>query len=368
MSLAAKHDILLCQEAHGVSEDAQELEVLHPDFLVFFSPAESSNSGGILTIVRKSFAAKFTTITWRPLVPGRIGVLMCDSGEGSLFITNVHMVPAWPLALKQQHFRRTLACHPQDSAIMNVIAGDFNAISPGEFRFHTSTGRLKATNDQFGQWMEDQMDRFAEVFQDDYTRISTRYTDDGPLLDSLSRLDRAYIDLPPLELSDRRPVAKVLGSVADWMPFSDHLPVSFCLHGAPRSAPARPSVPQWVAQHPRFHAVVSEFLDDMPDDLIPLEALKLLKRILQVAATRVKKELLDERADSPAQHFYLAAKAHRMARSGLVAGTLPLFRASSRLAELLEGLGSCAAVVAFFVAFFAPRTNGFFQTNGILAI
>ena len=27
MSLAAKHDILLCQEAHGVAEDAQDLEV-----------------------------------------------------------------------------------------------------------------------------------------------------------------------------------------------------------------------------------------------------------------------------------------------------------------------------------------------------
>ena len=330
--LIEHHDIIFVQEAHGDQLDAAEFEATRRKVITFFSPDASAASGGVLTILAKSFAERFTDICFQILVNGRILLLRCAGPEGCLNAASVHITPAWSTQYKKDKFNELLAAMPPSADTINIIGGDFNAIVPGEGRFNVRDGTVTVVSDPVGKFFQDALANFTEIYQEDYTRVGMR----DERFCSFSRLDRLYVDLPTIELLDRRPRAQVWGSFDYTHTLSDHLPVSASLSSPLLAPPSRATIPKWIAEHDEFLATVTDALNHYPyHKLPPAEAVESMKEVFHAAASRLRRSLRERPAARPSEHLFIAIRAFRKMRSCEFELALRDFKASDRLQELV---------------------------------
>ena len=152
---------------------------------------------------------------------------------------------------------------------------------------------------------------WTELYQEEFTHASTEHG----VTSSLSRIDRAFTDAFELDLLDAKPSGGVVGNVFK-QHLSDHAPVSFRLGAPSPAAPARPSVPHWLAAHPvfmdKFKALFQQVGDDLPNDAA--EVISLIKDIAYEAGRLAKAQISRRGASTPEEKAHWLAKwlrAHR---------------------------------------------------------
>ena len=149
-ALAVTADIILIQETHGGTRD---LAVRHPQiFSLFESGASVCNSaatGGVLTLVRKSWCPAGTTVCSAATADGRIIRTEIYNNTHSMKVWNVHNQDIRPDELKRTLLRMKadlalVARTPLTSAL--VIAGDWNFAAEGDRSFSIVNGETSFTS------------------------------------------------------------------------------------------------------------------------------------------------------------------------------------------------------------------------------
>ena len=104
-----RYDVFCVQEVRGVQGDISELRkkyASHHFVASFCGEPNSGNrdgefdAGGVLIDVSKTFAKQFHTLIPVVFEHGRSICLLCGGLQKSLIVSNIHVVPDWPLHKK----------------------------------------------------------------------------------------------------------------------------------------------------------------------------------------------------------------------------------------------------------------------------
>ena len=245
--LMDKHDAVCLQEIRGSPSDVAVLGNELDKHVVFSSHTSGGRGGGVAWVVSKNFMKRFNSAVSRPIVHGRVLQLMLQGEKGNLNLTTVHLEPSWSDAYKKEVLKLINSSSDSDSTI-SIVSGDFNVVDAEEGRFHPRNGSWTTTDRSFSKWFSSAFPRWIELHQDSFTH-QTIQSDE---VYCLSRIDKAYIDLPELELMDAKPIAGVAGNPFHVSEVSDHLPVMFRLDCPRQGPPARKVIPMWLIKNPVF--------------------------------------------------------------------------------------------------------------------
>ena len=175
---------MICpQEVHGKDEFLQAIQVLVPQFRLFgtFIPNNLS-AGGSIICIHESLLPDGGIVTHMITCQGRDHMVTLHSGGSVLVVVNVHF-EQWP-------------CYP---GALGVITGDFNNCEPEEGRFNvwnqTFIDGDAVKTALFGSFFA----HVLEFAQSDFTRKDST---DGGTIRTLSRIDRAFINLSMAEARD----------------------------------------------------------------------------------------------------------------------------------------------------------------------
>jgi endonuclease/exonuclease/phosphatase family metal-dependent hydrolase len=258
-------DIICIQETHGGFGDGSALDRVLTSHSSVVSESIDTIGGGCLILISKALRRQYWVSPHSVLLDGRVHMvsLIADPHK-KLHIVNVHIPPAFPdgrVCTLLRQLRDILA-----GLVGPVfLLGDWNFVEKGDFRLHLSTGKATVENSAKIREFEHLFVDYVELHQDNFTRAGKK----NGLIETLSRIDRIYTNIPTGVLLDYDISAAALGSSAAAFDISDHLPVVVTI--ADKVRPSGPcAIPAWIAAHPFFPEEVHMLLvlDPLPLDAV----------------------------------------------------------------------------------------------------
>ena len=279
LNMAQRYSITCVQEAHGASGDLSTLRRNLPHHMHWGSFCSSPNSGGVITSIQPDFARLFDRWEEVVIMEGRCLAVVGYGKHGNFMVINVHV----ELENKPALFGKIRKLVPSFDSMVVVLTGDFNFPASDEARYNPSTTKYKYDGTGIAKVFERMFGDLTELHQDDYTRRQMR--DDR--IDTLSRIDRIFTNIPASILLDLRPITDVLYSVASLQTLSDHVPVRTLLHGR-KLGPTQPRIQRWITKHPAFNEYVNELMSKVELSHEAGTAVAEVKEIFHEAASKVK--------------------------------------------------------------------------------
>ena len=206
------------------------------------------------------------------------------------------MSPHWP-------------CYPEG---FGMIIGDFNSCEPEE-------GRFNVTSQTFTEGDAGRTAVFRALFpyalkiaQPDFTRKEAA-VDGTPRV--LSRIDRAFINIPMAEARDFHCSSHVTDNLGERSIPSDHVALRVVLRKPTDRSDTCRRIPSWMPKHPVFSSILKQVSDGHRYSDNPLDALADFKKLTEQARTLTRRALLHNTPSSPGAKLLIAATAMRAYRN-----------------------------------------------------
>ena len=284
VAMSGRHDVTFVQEVHGGAHDARRLEdILRETHKIFFSPHTAARSGGLLTIIRKSFLKMFDRAgPPRHIETGRLMAIDLFGTNGNCTFTNVHNDPHASVGQQRIFLNRIFSDAPCQKDALHVIGGDFNFVPEGETRFNASLSQVGSSDKVTAEYWANASQTYTEWHQEQFTRGQNCET--GFVM---SRLDRIYSNHYLIDIYDACISAATEGNLHNIDKLSDHLLVSARFARKQRSSAWR-SVPSWVCQHPFFPTACEAVINLSPySGSSTVDKVLWAKQVMRIAARRV---------------------------------------------------------------------------------
>ena len=189
-----------------------------------------------------------TTLGWRGDVRN-----FGFSEQGQHSYINVHIEPGAHYNLKK-HIAQQVASRcldPEDG--LSTVGGDWNFMASGENRYNIQQQFECVKKEPLAKLFDTLCAGLVEFEQPDPTRAQL---DGDGVAAAVSRLDRVYSNLVPMDILDFRPTAIATHNIVSRGRLSDHSPVSVKFAGLrdPRHevSSSYGHVPPWVCKDPMF--------------------------------------------------------------------------------------------------------------------
>ena len=248
--LTQNNDIVCLPEIHGKDEFLQAFQVLAPRFRLHgtFIP-KNANSGGSATCIHKDLLPDDALVTHVVTCQGRDHVVSIRSGCRSLVIVNVHFEPELTLRSLRERSRRITPQWPPYPEAVGIVAWDFNLCEPEAGRFNVWNQSFSEGDTGKSALFHSFFPRVLEIAQPDFTRRDA--TADGTFR-TLSRIDRAFINLRMAEARDFHCYSPVLENLGKRSIPSDHAAVRDVLQKPTTRSHQGKRIPSWMSKHPVF--------------------------------------------------------------------------------------------------------------------
>ena len=164
------------------------------------------------------------------------------AGASVLLVTNAHFQPDQTLRNLRERLRRIAFHWPVILKVLGIITGDFNICDPEEGRY--SVRNQTFTEGDVGKTalLRTGFPHALEIAQPNITWKDTAA--DGTLR-TLSRIDRAFINVPMAETRD-------FDNLGERSIPSDHVTVRIVVQKQSSYCGAVNCIPSWMAKHPVF--------------------------------------------------------------------------------------------------------------------
>ena len=186
--LAATHDYVMVQEAHG--QEGGDAAFEPPSGTRAFWSHDKANRGGLLLLVQEAFLKQFAAVRqedWDEIVPGRFAALTLRGPSGDISIGNVYMPTGHHRDARQPIMYAIRAWAVRNESALLSLAGDFNFALRDADRFDRNlmqnTGFRDAVESDFWQNTILKGTTLQEAPQAHHTHHSR---------DTTARLDLAY--------------------------------------------------------------------------------------------------------------------------------------------------------------------------------
>ena len=255
-----KSDVVCVQETHGKDGFLQTPQVLRTQFRMFgtFMP-DNAHAGGSGMFIRKNLLPGRAAVTHEVTYQCRDHIIKVQSGESLLVIINVHFDPGPSLRSLRERLRRLCTHWPRYPQSFGVLNGDFNVCEPEEGRFNV-TNQTFAKGDAGKTALFRTFFPFAlEIAQPNFTRKDAAA--DGAIR-TLSRIDRAFINVPMAEARDFRCHFHVTDNLGERSIPSDHVGIRITFWKRQDHCGTSLQVPPWMSKHPLFCTILKQISDD----------------------------------------------------------------------------------------------------------
>lgn len=224
--------------------DLLELSHFLPTYSFTGSFSTTGTLGGVAFLVSAAFAAKYLDRVMIDIARGRLAILRCRGPDiPPIDVVNVHLVDIPRLAPATQLARLAQRLQPLDHCTTFML-GDFNFLMPGDGRLDVTTGTHTHNDPPAAREFHELFPMYAEIRAEGYSRRRSR--DDR--LQLLSRLDKAYTNMPTQDILKCNPSCAYTMSLADPRLESDHSPLKLVFARPQTKGPFR--IPRWVPEHP----------------------------------------------------------------------------------------------------------------------
>ena len=194
--------------------------------------------------------------------------------------------------------------------------GDINICDPDE-------GRLNSRNLTFSDGDASRpavllaaFTRSMEIAQPYFTRKDERRIGS---IQTLSRIDRIFMNLPMAGLRDFRCHCRTIGSVGDTSLRSDHTPVQLTIECPSIKQQGEPVIQRWLVQHPLFVSALNEEHRSTVYDDDPSVALEQCKEVTFKTRSKARQAILVCTSTTPGAKLLNACTTLRAYRSGSAA-------------------------------------------------
>ena len=154
------------------------------------------------------------------------------------------------------------------------------------------------------------MARWTEVYQDEHTRRQFR---DGAI-DTMSRLDRFYSNMPSWEILDCHMHAATMVSATNKYFPSDHVPVAMFVRAIQAPTAGSPKIAKWITNMNEFSVFVSEAARSAFIDSDVMSKVAQMKALFHLAAAKCKRLSIHRGAQSGSEKLHWCLVAARAAR------------------------------------------------------
>ena len=124
--LCALHSVVILQETHGVGADLESLRRDIPEFDAFGCFHDQSDTGGVVTLVRKTLLRRASSHQQVDIVQGRCMIIDIQVGDITFQVINLHVDPKAPIAIKKSLFEGIKQRLANPAAGFALMGGDFN--------------------------------------------------------------------------------------------------------------------------------------------------------------------------------------------------------------------------------------------------
>ena len=249
--IGTRVSIFLTAAFDVLPEFVQAFQVLAPRLRLygtFFFP-KNANAGGSATCIHKDLLPDDALVTHVVTCQGRDHVVSIRSGCRSLVIVNVHFEPELTLRSPRESLRRITPHWPPYPEAVDIVTGDFNICEPEEGRFNVWNQSFNEGDTVKSALFHSFFLRILEIAQPDFTRRDA--TADGTIR-TLSRIDRAFINLPVAEARDFHCYSPVLENLRKRSIPSDRAAVRVVLQKPTTRSHQGKRMPSWMSKHPVF--------------------------------------------------------------------------------------------------------------------
>jgi endonuclease/exonuclease/phosphatase family metal-dependent hydrolase len=191
--LLAGSDILGLQETHGRIEDLSQLRALFPNLIFEGTFSQNPAAGGTIACIRKDRVGDL--VATRVLDEGRCIAVSFRAVQSTLHCIVIHLKSAYDVATNR-NLLNTIRDHSATLLGPILLLGDFNFVTNYESRFDISVGGDTSQGHALAVHHDEVLADFVELYQADYTRKQTL----GNRFRTLSRLDRIYLRVDPLDI------------------------------------------------------------------------------------------------------------------------------------------------------------------------
>ena len=367
--LAKSYPIVCLQETKLSAKETIALAENLPNHRIFYSnnPSNTKKSlskfkAGILTIVNKGYADRFT-ITHSEPIPGYLQHLCFKDSTGEwpdFDIVNIYMEKD-----RASVFFNSIGDLSFSPSGYRFLLGDFNFIEAG---IDTTADAPKYLPESTrNQWtgLLSQL-RLKEVHQDDHTYF---HMSKGTVRSS--RIDRIYASLSEADWELSNPSPRVHPPCnADINSLSQHMPLG--LRFTPREKNCRgPRIPDWVVQDDRYISMVADQWKIHPKVKCPFNNLRNLKNLgLKLVSKFIRRYKPD---GGWFMHLQRTKKAHRLLAAKLNVNNRHEY--ATQLAQSLPDVQAALKDKGFDSAYHAPRhtlistlsevIDGIYEEHGI---
>ena len=256
--LAARHDILVIQEAHcGKDYHIHFGDKVKQTHTCWWSAtSDDSATGGIGICVKRNLLHQFATSSFRTIEAGRIASLFLDGLQGRLEIFCVHLDFHTSAGKRVQQIQKIAKCVRNPEECHSLLAGDWNFDLETTDRFEPKTAEFIGKVNKDADWWNRLLHPIlCEWHQEDYTRS-------GGHGQPQSRLDRIYSTFAIPTIVDMRLYVSIDPKWPSHSTISDHKPV--CARFGPICAtgPFPKPIPLWVTKHASWPKFVLDHLGD----------------------------------------------------------------------------------------------------------
>ena len=175
----------------------------------------------------------------------------------------------------------------------------------------------------------------------------------GEEIHDLSRIDRAFCGLPPIELFDYHLRCSCLWNAGTHQDLSDHVPLVISIPGKqPACFHGYRSIPQWIPRDPLFpHAVTAALADVDWSDVPSVEVAQVIKEAMCIAAEDVEAKPVTRNSLLSDEQFYWGLRAFRASRRFDAMGVRQCVDAAPQLAHFFATSSSALVGADGFHAF-----------------
>ena len=279
--LAKNNDIICLQETHGKDEFLQSIQVLHTQFRLFGTfMLNNVNAGGSAIFIHKSLLSDGAIVNHMTACQGRDHIVTIRSGESVLVVVNVHFEPDLVLRNLCERLRRVSLHWQRYPEALCVIIGDFNICEPEEGRFNVRNQTFIEGDAGTPALFRSFFPHALEIGQPNFTRKDT--ASDGALR-ILSRIDRAFINVPMAEARDFHCYSHVSGNLGERSIPSDHVAVRIVVQKPTNRCDQVKRIPRLMSKHPVFCTILKRISDGHQYSDEPFAALADVKVIIEKA-------------------------------------------------------------------------------------